>query len=205
MITILGFIQSYGYASIFFFTLLEGEVVVALAGFVASEGYLYLPYVILTAIVGAIIGDHAYFFFGRYKGKHFIESRPKLRARAHRIHRLIERHQDWLIFGSRFMYGFRTILPIAIGTSNVKWTRFSLLNSLGSIVWGFFFAFRRISLWKCNPAGAWSHPSLGKVHCYRGAHWCGNRPGNRVFTDEESHCVLRKKRHDSRRKNNFRF
>lgn len=141
MFTILGFIQSYGYASIFFFTLLEGEVVVALAGFVASEGYLYLPYVILTAIVGAIIGDHAYFIFGRYKGKQFIEARPKLRARAHRIHRLIERHQDWLIIGSRFMYGFRTILPIAIGTSNVKWTRFSLLNSLGSTLWGFFFAF----------------------------------------------------------------
>lgn len=140
MITILGFIQTYGYASIFFFTLLEGEVVVALAGFLASEGVLSLPLVILTAIVGAIVGDHAYFFFGRYKGKQFIDARPTLAQRVSKIHLLIERHQDWLIFGSRFMYGFRTILPIAIGTSNVRLLRFSFFNTLGSITWGLFFS-----------------------------------------------------------------
>ncbi len=140
MITILGFIQTYGYASIFFFTLLEGEVVVALAGFLASEGVLSLPLVILTAIVGAIVGDHAYFFFGRYKGKQFIDARPTLAQRVSKIHLLIERHQDWLIFGSRFMYGFRTILPIAIGTSNVHLLRFSFFNTLGSITWGLFFS-----------------------------------------------------------------
>jgi membrane protein DedA with SNARE-associated domain len=143
MITILGFIQTYGYASIFFFTLLEGEVVVALAGFLASEGVLSLPLVILTAIVGAIVGDHAYFFFGRYKGKQFIDARPTLAQRVSKIHLLIERHQDWLIFGSRFMYGFRTILPIAIGTSNVRLLRFSFFNTLGSITWGLFFSIGR--------------------------------------------------------------
>ena len=140
MLTILGFIQTYGYASVFFFILLEGEIVVALAGFLASERVLSLPLVILTAITGAIIGDHAYFFFGRYKGKQFLASRPRFSARVTKIHLLIERYQDWLIFGSRFMYGFRTILPIAIGTSNVRVARFSLFNALGSIVWGVFFA-----------------------------------------------------------------
>lgn len=140
MITILGFIEAYGYASIFFFTLLEGEIVVALAGFLASERVLSLPLVVLTAIVGAIVGDHSYFFFGRYKGKQFIDARPALAQRVSKIHLLIERHQDWLIFGSRFMYGFRTILPIAIGTSNVRLLRFSFFNALGSIVWGLFFA-----------------------------------------------------------------
>lgn len=140
MLTILGFIHSYGYASVFFFTLLEGEIVVALAGFLASEGILSLPLVILTAITGAIIGDHAYFFFGRYKGKQFIEARPRFSRQVGKIHLLIEQHQDWLIFGSRFMYGFRTILPIAIGTSNVRVRRFTLFNSLGSILWGVFFS-----------------------------------------------------------------
>ena len=138
--TLIAFIQNYGYLSVFLFTLLEGEVVVALAGFAASEGYLFLPYVIIVAVIGAIIGDHVYFFFGKYKGKKFIEARPHLSGRVERIHRLIEEHQDWLIFGSRFMYGFRVVLPIAIGTSNVRLRRFFLFNSLGSIVWGTFFA-----------------------------------------------------------------
>ncbi len=137
---LLGFIQSYGYAFVFFCTLLEGETVVALAGFVAYQGYLNIMYVVLVAIVGAVIGDQAYYNFGRFKGKQFIAKREKFKLRVASAQRLIERHQNWLIFGSRFMYGFRTILPIAIGTSNVTWAKFSLFNFLGSVVWGTFFA-----------------------------------------------------------------
>ena len=47
--TIIALIQSYGYAIVFFFTLLEGETVVALAGFVAYQGYLNIYYVVLVA------------------------------------------------------------------------------------------------------------------------------------------------------------
>lgn len=140
MATILLLIQQYGYALVFVFTLLEGETVVALAGFAAYQGYLNLGYVILIAIAGAIAGDQAFFYFGRYKGKQFLAKRPKLLNRIHRIHLVIERHQNLLIFGSRFMYGFRTVIPIAIGTTNVKGSKFFILNVLGAVVWGVFFA-----------------------------------------------------------------
>lgn len=139
METIFLLIQQYGYAFVFLFTLLEGETVVALAGFAAYQGYLNIWYVIAIAIVGAVIGDQAFFYFGRFKGKQFLAARPKYAERAKRIHRTIERHQNLLIFASRFMYGFRTIIPIAIGTTNVKGAKFFLLNVLGAIVWGVFF------------------------------------------------------------------
>ncbi len=139
METVFLLIQQYGYACVFLFTLLEGETVVALAGFAAYQGYLNIEYVIAVAIVGAIIGDQAFFYFGRFKGKQFIAARPKYAARLKRIHLTIERHQNLLIFASRFMYGFRTIIPIAIGTTNVKGMKFFLLNVLGAIIWGLFF------------------------------------------------------------------
>ncbi len=139
--TLLSLITTYGYIIVFLFTLLEGETVVALAGFVAYQGYLNIGYVILIAIFGGIIGDQAFFYFGRYKGKQFLARRPKLLRRAERLHGLVERHQNWLIFGSRFMYGFRTIIPIMIGTSNINPWRFLALNIAGAVVWGIFFAF----------------------------------------------------------------
>jgi membrane protein DedA with SNARE-associated domain len=139
METIFALIQQYGYAFVFLFTLLEGETVVALAGFAAYQGYLNIWCVVAVAVVGAIVGDQAFFYFGRYKGKQFIEARPKYVERLKRIHGTIERHQNLLIFASRFMYGFRTIIPIAIGTTNVKGMKFLLLNVLGAIVWGVFF------------------------------------------------------------------
>ncbi len=138
--TLIVLITKYGYFIVFLFTLLEGETVVALAGFVAYQGYLKIGYVIAIAIIGGVIGDQSFFYFGRYKGKQFLARRPKLLRRAERLHGLVERHQNWLIFGSRFMYGFRTIIPIVIGTSNVKPSRFFLLNVAGAIVWGIFFA-----------------------------------------------------------------
>lgn len=140
MFPLLALIETYGYLAVFIFTLLEGEVVVSLAGFIAAQGYLSLPTVIGVAILGAIVGDHAFFLFGRYRGKRFIACRPRLEEKVAHVHRLVERYRDAIVIGSRFMYGFRTILPIAIGTSDISLRRFFVLNTIGSVIWGVFFA-----------------------------------------------------------------
>lgn len=140
METIIWLIQNYGYAIVFFLTLLEGETVVALAGFAAYQGHLQLLPVIIIAITGSCLGDQAFFYFGRYKGREYLAKRPNLTARVDRIHLLLERHQNWLIFCSRFMYGFRTVIPTALGTSGIKGTKFFFFNLLGALVWGIFFA-----------------------------------------------------------------
>lgn len=140
METIIMLIQNYGYAIVFLLTLLEGETVVALAGFAAEQGHLRLFPVIIVAILGASIGDQLFFYFGRLKGKRYLARRPHLTERVDRIHLLLERHQSWIIFSSRFMYGFRMVIPIALGTSGVKASKFFLFNLAGAIVWGIFFS-----------------------------------------------------------------
>lgn len=133
-------ITHYGYAALFLGTLLEGETIVALAGFAAYQGYLKLGYIIPIAITGAMIGDQAFFYFGRYKGKKFLDKRPSWKGKVDRVHQLSERYHGWIIFGSRFMYGFRAIIPIAFGASDTSAVRFFLLNLLGAIVWAPLFA-----------------------------------------------------------------
>ena len=91
METLLSLIQDYGYVFIFFATLLEGETVVALAGFAAFQGYLDLETVILVAFFGGMLGDQAFFYFGRWKGKEFIAKRPRFARRAQSVHHLIWR------------------------------------------------------------------------------------------------------------------
>lgn len=140
METLLFFIQEYGYLFLFFATLLEGETVVALAGFVAYEGYLSLQTVIVVAFLGGMLGDQLLFYFGRFRGKQFIEARPKFKEKIKGVYRLIERYPDLLIFGSRFMYGFRLLIPTALGTSRVSSLRFFVFNLLGAIVWATIFS-----------------------------------------------------------------
>lgn len=138
---LLALIEEYGYALIFLWTLFEGETIVALAGFAAYQGYLRVEYILPVAIVGAMIGDHAFFFFGRYKGREFLAKHPRVNAKVERIHLLLERHHGWIIFGSRFMYGFRTIIPISLGVSRVNAWMFFGFNFLGAVVWGILFVF----------------------------------------------------------------
>lgn len=141
METLIWLVQNYGYAIVFVGTFLEGETIVALAGFAAYGGYLKLGYIIPVAIVGALLGDQTFFYFGRYKGRKFLSHRPRLEAKVAKVHLLLERYHGWIIFGSRFMYGFRALIPIALGVSRVSGIKFFLLNFLGAVVWGIFFTF----------------------------------------------------------------
>ena len=138
---IVDLIHNYGYYIVFFGTLLEGEVVVALAGFAAFQDDLHLSIVIPIAIVGAVIGDQSFFYFGRFKGRKVLHRHPEWYDRVEKIHVWMSRYQDLLIFGSRFLYGFRAITPMVIGTSKVSGLRYLVLNVLGAIVWAHLFAF----------------------------------------------------------------
>lgn len=133
-------IVEYGYFIVFLGTLLEGETVLALAGFAAYEGHLKLGLVIPVAIVGAVIGDQFFFYFGRYKGKQLLEKYPNLKRKVERVHQMTERYHGWIIFGSRFMYGFRIIIPVSFGVGSISAVRFFLLDLLGALLWAPLFA-----------------------------------------------------------------
>jgi membrane protein DedA with SNARE-associated domain len=133
-------LETYAYPAVFIFTLLEGETVVAAAGFAAHQGYLRLEYVIMIAILGATIGDQLFFAFGKWKGRVYLERHPEMLARVERARHLLEKYQNLFIFGSRFMYGFRMLIPIALGTTNVTYRKFFFFNLLGAIVWAILFA-----------------------------------------------------------------
>jgi len=116
-------------------TFLEGETILIIAGFLAHRGYLSLSLVMLSAFIGSLAGDQMFFFIGRFRGKPFLERRPSWQPRAKRANRLLMRYQNVLIAGFRFIYGMRSVTPFVLGMSDVKTSRFVLLNVLGAAVW----------------------------------------------------------------------
>jgi len=128
-------IITYGYPVLLIGTFFEGETILVLGGFIARLGYLKLPLVIFSAFFGSFAGDQIIFFIGRLKGKEFLGKRPSWNARVEKIRHLLERYQTPIILGFRFVYGFRTITPLAIGMSHVKTGTFILLNSLSAMIW----------------------------------------------------------------------
>jgi membrane protein DedA with SNARE-associated domain len=51
----------------------------------------------------------------------------------------LERHPTAFILGFRFLYGLRTVSPVAVGTSEVSQARFLALNALAATLWAALF------------------------------------------------------------------
>ena len=128
-------IARYGLLAVFVGAAVEGETAVITGGFLAHQHLLPLGGVMIAACAGSLAADQALFFIGR----HFRE-RPRVRAiRARpefaKVCAMVERYPRRFIFAFRFLYGLRTISPIALGTSSVPALTFLLLNLLAAIVW----------------------------------------------------------------------
>ena len=51
----------------------------------------------------------------------------------------LERYPIGFIFAFRFIYGLRTVSPVAIGTSRVEARLFLIVNAVAAVVWGVTF------------------------------------------------------------------
>ncbi len=130
-----GLIAYYGYAIVFLWAFIEGELGMVLAGSVAHQGYLSYPVVAVTAFLGGFLGDQFYFWMGRHYGNRLFQRFPSLEAPALRARQLLERYNTPFILSNRFMYGVRIAGPIVVGTTSISSLRFLILNFISAVVW----------------------------------------------------------------------
>jgi membrane protein DedA with SNARE-associated domain len=115
---------------------IEGEAVVITGGILAHRGLLPLWGVAIAAAVGSCIVDQLWFLAGRYfRDYRWVQSIAAKPAFA-RVLSILERHPTRFIFSFRFIYGLRTVSPIAIGASAVPAKRFVLINMVAAAIWG---------------------------------------------------------------------
>ncbi|WAJ27181.1 DedA family protein [Antarcticirhabdus aurantiaca] len=137
--TIETLIADYGLPAICFGAGAEGETVAILAGVVAHRGTLPFWQVTAAVAIGSFVADQIFFACGRY----FRESR--FVARLHekpffaRAIAEFDKRPTLFTFGFRFVYGLRTISPVAIGTTQLPASRFVLINAAAAAIWALLF------------------------------------------------------------------
>lgn len=156
-------LEQYGYAAVFVGTLAEGESMLLLGGYAAHRGYLELPWVIATAFIAAVAGDHVYFHLGRRYGPRLLARQPRLNAKVTTAVRMVERHGTWVVLAMRFMWGLRTALPLAVGMSAMTARRFLALDLIAAAVWSTLIA--------CIGFGAMRVLSSWVADLHRHEHW----------------------------------
>ena len=134
------YLELHGYWVLFIGTFLEGEAILIMAGFLAFQGYLNVGGVILTAFAGSFLGDQFYFYLGRVQGKSLLRRFHFIARRFRDSLRLIGKYGAFVAFISRFTYGFRIILPIILGITNLSPRTFFLINLCSAFVWATLFS-----------------------------------------------------------------
>jgi membrane protein DedA with SNARE-associated domain len=129
------FLQEFGYLALFLGTFFEGETVLVLAGFLAFRGYMDIKLVMAVAFLGSYAGDQLWYFLGRRHGRKLLARKPRWQTMGDRALDHIRRHPDLWVLSFRFVYGLRTVMPVAIGLSGYPPRRYLLLNGLGALIW----------------------------------------------------------------------
>jgi len=124
------------YIGIFCGIFFEGEMVMITSVIAAHHGYLKLWIVIAIGLTGTYSSDSFYFFLGRRKGKEWLNKNARFKEKYEVINRKLDKYPILIFLVYRFMYGFRTIVPLVIGASKTKTSKFLILSAMSTLIWG---------------------------------------------------------------------
>lgn len=123
---------------------LPGDSLLFAAGAVCSLGTLNAPLLIGLLIIAAVLGDGVNYFVGARIGERlFTSTSSKLFNRAYldRTHKFYERHGGKTIIMARFLPIIRTFAPFVAGIGTMTYSKFSLYNVAGAVLWVTSFVF----------------------------------------------------------------
>jgi membrane protein DedA with SNARE-associated domain len=93
----------------------------------------YLSWVF--AVLGALIHELMYFFFGKWKGREFLLKNTYTRKKYRNAKNLIEKYGVASIFLIRFMYGMRIVPMVFLGAVGFNTYKFLFFNTLSLGIW----------------------------------------------------------------------
>lgn len=125
------------------FPLLPSEIIMPLAGFLASMGYLDLTGVVVAGLLGSLLGHLPWYFLGFALGEERLE-----RIVAHHGHWIrlrvahVRKAEDWFdrhsiqaVLLGRLVPGVRTCINIPAGTSRMAFLPYLLYTLVGDAIW----------------------------------------------------------------------
>ena len=147
---ILSIIESAGYFGVFILMALESanipipsEIIMPLAGFLASGGTLNFWLIVFLGAIGNLSGSLFSYWLGYLVRKDILKwNNHKIFGETERAKIWLDRFGDWAVFISRILPVVRTFISFPLGILKFKslW-RFSILTFFGSFIWSLFLTY----------------------------------------------------------------
>ncbi|MFE6763980.1 DedA family protein [Streptomyces sp. NPDC057689] len=118
--------------------LLPGQTAVVMGGVLAHHGRVPLAWILVTALLGAVLGNGLGYAAGRRWNTWLLDRVPRrlLRPRStDRALSAIQRHGGRAVFVGRFTVGLRTLVPTLCGASGMSLRSYLTWSVVSSAVW----------------------------------------------------------------------
>jgi len=129
---------SYQAVAIFLGAFFFGETVIITSAFLAVQGLWSIKIVFWLALVGTVVSDALWFFFGHYlfvKFKRWQEKREKYDKFLLKLEKLTGQKPFLMLLFIKFLYGTRILTIIYLSFRRMSFWTFLLFNTLGTILW----------------------------------------------------------------------
>jgi membrane protein DedA with SNARE-associated domain len=143
---IIDFISSSGYLGIFFAMFIEGiitpipsELIMPFAGYLASTGEFYLPFVILAGTIGATMGSTVAYGIARAVGRPLVERYGRFifldQKKVDKADAWFKKWGSWGILIGHAIPGIRSVISFPAGIFKMDFKKFVLFTFLGALIW----------------------------------------------------------------------
>jgi membrane-associated protein len=117
--------------------LVSGIILVGVASVLYQGDIATISQMLPLAFAGAMLGDHAGFYAGRWIGPGFHHTKfaGKYQKALTRAENIIRRHGSAAIFIGRFVPAIRSLIPALLGISAFQRWRYTLLDGVACLLW----------------------------------------------------------------------
>jgi len=128
-------LATYGYIGLFLYSLGGGFVALVGAGVLSYLGKMDLSTSIAIAFIANALGDILLVYLARYQKTMMMEGLKRHRRKLALSHLYMKKYGSWIILIQKFVYGIKTLIPIAIGLTKYDFKKFVILNIGSSAIW----------------------------------------------------------------------
>jgi membrane protein DedA with SNARE-associated domain len=128
-------ITTYGYIGLFLYSLGGGFLALMAASVLSYMGKMDLATSMLIAFAANAIGENILFYLARNQRAEMHGYLKKHRRKLALAHIMMKKYGSWIILIQKFIYGIKTLIPIAIAMTKYDMKKFTILNILSAIPW----------------------------------------------------------------------
>ncbi len=133
VVPVLAFLEAFIGIGLF----ISGIILLSVCSLLYVQEIATLSEMLPLAFVGASLSDHIGYYFGRWIGPQFHDTRLAIRRRAmlDRVESLFRKYGAFAIIIGRFLTPIRSLVPLLTGVSGMPRVRYSLFDLLACAIW----------------------------------------------------------------------